>query len=336
MKSIAGWVSIIFRMLVVGAASVGLASFVDLTKLSLILRGTSISFFCVSVALLAAGVAMNALRWDAVMTALERPIGIGNAMLGYFEAMFFNQILPTSVGGDAARTVRAVDCGVTLGFSTMGVLIDRALGLWSVALSIALACLVASPSLTSTSAHKVIVVLAGLVISGGCVVAVIGSWLDANRMPSWTRPLVALMQAYSRVVRSPGTHLRIGVAMVLSTIFTVLSFAMCALALGVSIQAADAMLIVQGMVLASLVPVSIGGWGVREGAAIVLFSGIGIGATQAAAISILFGLALTALGILGAVVWLTSGYQRVGKFVDREPHGKPAHNASITVQGYQQ
>lgn len=56
--------------------------------------------------------------------------------------------------------------------------------------------------------------------------------------------------------------------------------------------------------LLSMVPISLGGWGVREAAMVWLFGAVGIHSQEAVSISILFGLATTAAGLPGGLLWL--------------------------------
>src|SRR5258705_9226250 len=82
---------------------------VDGGTVARILFGSKLTYFALSCLLLAAGVAINALRWRFIMAALGSPITLSTAMIENFEAMFFNQILPTGVGGDGMRIVRVHD-----------------------------------------------------------------------------------------------------------------------------------------------------------------------------------------------------------------------------------
>lgn len=52
------------------------------------------------------------------------------------------------------------------------------------------------------------------------------------------------------------------------------------------------------------IPISIAGWGVREQILIILLGAMGLGATQAITVSILFGIILLAGGLPGGVLWL--------------------------------
>jgi hypothetical protein len=55
------------------------------------------------------------------------------------------------------------------------------------------------------------------------------------------------------------------------------------------------------------VPISIAGWGVRESALVLAFSYAGLPESDALIISVLFGAAMFATGMIGGLVWLASG-----------------------------
>jgi uncharacterized protein (TIRG00374 family) len=60
------------------------------------------------------------------------------------------------------------------------------------------------------------------------------------------------------------------------------------------------------VLLFSMLPVSLGGWGVREGVMVLLFGLVGTPREDALAISVLFGICSTIAGLPGAVAWLFS------------------------------
>ena len=55
---------------------------------------------------------------------------------------------------------------------------------------------------------------------------------------------------------------------------------------------------------AMLLPISVNGWGVREGASIVFLGFAGLSAEDSVIASVLFGLNGVGIGLLGGVVWL--------------------------------
>ena len=56
--------------------------------------------------------------------------------------------------------------------------------------------------------------------------------------------------------------------------------------------------------LVSVVPISIAGWGVREGAMVAAFAYAGLPQSDGLLVSILFGFSYLMLGVLGGLVWV--------------------------------
>ena len=75
---------------------------------------------------------------------------------------------------------------------------------------------------------------------------------------------------------------------------------------GVEISIGECLILVPVVVLFSMVPVSIAGWGIREGSMVVALGLVGVDRAPALAVSVLFGLALAVSGLPGAVLWLKS------------------------------
>ena len=53
-----------------------------------------------------------------------------------------------------------------------------------------------------------------------------------------------------------------------------------------------------------LAPISIAGWGVREGAMVIMLGLVGISSESALALSLLYGIILTIVGLAGGILWL--------------------------------
>ena len=68
----------------------------------------------------------------------------------------------------------------------------------------------------------------------------------------------------------------------------------------------DCLVLVPPVLLIMTIPISIGGWGVREGAMVALFGLIGVPGHGALALSVMFGLVGIAVAVPGGIVWLIS------------------------------
>jgi uncharacterized protein (TIRG00374 family) len=71
-----------------------------------------------------------ALRWHAILSA-ETPSPGPSALLKIvLVGLFFNQLLPAGVGGDAVRAWRCRKLGMSLGAAIRSILLDRPAGIW--------------------------------------------------------------------------------------------------------------------------------------------------------------------------------------------------------------
>jgi glycosyltransferase 2 family protein len=79
--------------------------------------------------------------------------------------------------------------------------------------------------------------------------------------------------------------------------------------LGVPVGLLDTMVLAPLVILVLVLPISIGGWGLREGAMVGLLGIIGIAPAISLSVSILTGLLSTAVSLPGALVWLQWWYR---------------------------
>jgi uncharacterized protein (TIRG00374 family) len=255
-----------------------------------------------AVVALTAQTLFSALRWRLTARALGQTIPVGRAMREYYLSQIVNQSLPGGVLGDAGRAVRARhEAGLKR--AGQAVVFERLAGQLVLFVVTAAAVLMVwiSPggiSLPDWVLRVVAVSMLALVLAGGILLAVsrgnrgiqghIRDWIAAFRTAVLT-PAVLPHQ----VLLSLGT-----------TALNLLAFALCARATGTT-MAVTAVLIVAPLILFTmLIPVSISGWGLREGAAAALFPVIGASATEGFAASLAFGLMFLLSTLPGVFVLL--------------------------------
>lgn len=259
----------------------------------------------ITAAIFALQIALATVRWRIL---LRHVAGIGppyRRVFGiYYASAFFSQVLP-SIGGDLTRVLYTRSFGAASGPIILSVLLDRGLAL--VAL-----LFVALPSLMFLAPFDpghtilrsiVIVAVGGLVVAyGSCLIARVMQysriWTD---LPQWTRNLLT----------SCGWSLtsRTGLCCMipLSALVHLLSIAaifFAAHAVQVPLTLAIVLAIGPVIVLAQVLPISIGGWGVREAAAVTLLAMAGIDTASALLVSIVFGVLLFLATLPGVVFWL--------------------------------
>jgi len=70
------------------------------------------------------------------------------------------------------------------------------------------------------------------------------------------------------------------------------------------IDLVSCLLIFPSVFLISSIPISISGWGVREGAMIIGFSSIGVDVNSILLVSVIFGVCMLIQGLIGGIWWL--------------------------------
>jgi hypothetical protein len=73
--------------------------------------------------------------------------------------------------------------------------------------------------------------------------------------------------------------------------------------------------LVPPVILVAVVPISIAGWGVREGAMIAAFAYAGLPQSDGLIVSLLFGIGFLLVGIVGGLVWVVTIDRRDRKVV---------------------
>jgi glycosyltransferase 2 family protein len=218
--------------------------------------------------------------------------------------LFFNQVLPTGVGGDAVRAWRCRKLGIDLGAAIRSILLDRFCG-YLVLVAVYAASL---PSLLNILADP---------RQRGVVIAMLGAGLLGlvalflfDRLP---RPLLGLrliapIGELSREARRLFTHTRrCGAVLGLSALtigLTILAFKLVADGVGSFLSLGSWTVIVPPVTLVQLLPVSLAGWRVREMALVVMLASSGVPAEAALATSVLLGLCLIIGGLPGGLIWV--------------------------------
>ncbi len=231
-------------------------------------------------AVLALQTILSAQRWRVTAAQLGLHISAGAALREYYLAQVVNQSLPGGVVGDANRAVRSRS-EVGLVVAAQAVLFERLagqLGLIAVlvtglSVSVAMPGVLVWPQWLAT---PVIVVLCLLAVAGGLIAMVPG--LRRGGQAFWAT-------VWTRNIRLQQVALSLGTALC-----NVAAFALCAVALNVAMPWVAVAALVPLILFAMVLPVSIGGWGVREGAAALLFPVMGATSAEGLATSVAFGL----------------------------------------------
>jgi hypothetical protein len=250
---------------------------------------------------------LGALRWREISAECDAPLGTGQAFRYNMIGAFFNQTLPSTIGGDAMRLWLVRRTGTDWRAATYSVLVDRAIGLIALAL-IVIASLPWSYELIGNAHGR----LALLLIDIAAISAGLG-FLAYGRLPwSWLKTFWPLRHIHAcsvianQVIFNRGSGPRIAVLSLLIHVMAVV-IAWCAVR---SIAAPAAFeqlfMLVPPIMLITMLPISIAGWGVREATMMVAFGYAGLAQTDGTVVSLLFGASSFIVGAIGGLVWILS------------------------------
>ena len=252
----------------------------------------------------------NAGRWQRLARMDGVTLPYAKAFRFYLEAMFFNQALPGTIGGDVMRIhwVRGYCRG--LGQAVNGVLLDRLIGLIGLTAMIAVGLSLLPVRAGAQSLLTGLVVVAGAGLAGVALVLMIAHLPEDGAGGAPRVAAVRFAKLFDRLARHPRQALPILGLALMTHAATVAMAAVCARALGLPFGFLDCLVVVPTSGLIATLLISLGGWGVREGAMAAGFMLIGGTPADGAALSIVIGLILLTVGIVGGAVWFVSGADR--------------------------
>lgn len=253
-------------------------------------------------------VPLHALRWMIAITASGNHMPFATALRIVLIGHFFNQALPSSVGGDAVRIWCAYRAGLGAGDAARTVILDRAISLVGLLLLAGAGLPWLFDIVTDQAARLAIVAVIAVGICGFLLFVSLPQLPPALLRWRLTRALVELAVLARRLTFAPRFVMPILALAVAGFVIFVFIVYWLAAALQLGVRFSDCLLLVPPVLLISVIPVSIAGWGVREGAMVVALGFINVPPGAAFAVSMLFGLVIAAASLPGALLWLTSGY----------------------------
>ena len=242
-------------------------------------------------------------RWGQVMKKLNFGQKSDFYMRSYFKGSFFNQGLPTSIGGDAVRVIDVAKKGHRKRDAFIGVFIDRILGLTG----LLILNLVANYFLPNLLPDNLFLMINAVVISGllGFIIFIYVhkvKSLDKGRLLNYILRVSKQLNKILHDYRSISFHLSIGV---LIHLFSIINIFLVGQSVGLEYNLLTIAVLVPPVILLTLIPLSLAGWGIREGAMIGLFGLIGGIASNILSMSILYGIVVIIASLPGLYFYLS-------------------------------
>jgi uncharacterized membrane protein YbhN (UPF0104 family) len=280
---------------------------VDLSELLSRFTLTSLLWIGIAIAVAFLQIFIGVLRWREVSAESGAPLELGRAMRYNVIGSFFNQTLPSAIGGDAVRLWLVARAGAGWRAATYSIFVDRAIGLNALAVIIVASLPWSYALITDPRGRSALLLVDFAALAGGLGFLVFGA-LTWRWLKTWwaTHHIHACAVIANRVIFS---RRRGPVVAVLSLTVHVLAavVAWCVVqSIAAPVRFSDVFLLVPPVMLITMMPISIAGWGLREATMGLAFGFAGLAANEGVNISLLFGAVYFIVGAVGGLVWILS------------------------------
>jgi glycosyltransferase 2 family protein len=271
------------------------------------------------------GWAISVNRWRILLGALALRVPFRHLLASYLSGIFFNNLLPSTVGGDGLRMYDSWRWGAGKAEAVTVIAVDRLMGILA-QLAFALGALVLAPHIVDELPLLPFWVALGaigiLVVAGGALLplrrfrGLAAAWI--GRLPRPVRRPVDKFSTALQAYRDNGKA--VGKAVALSALLqlnVIIHFYLIARALQLPVGFTAFFLIIPLSVAVMTIPLSVNAIGIRENIFALFLGFYGVGSSEALAFAwVSFGLILLQ-GVLGGIVYATR--KNVGDFRDGVP-----------------
>jgi uncharacterized membrane protein YbhN (UPF0104 family) len=280
---------------------------VDLSELASRIDIASLGWIGLAIAVTFLQIFIGVLRWCEISEMCGAPLTTRQAMRYNVIGTFFNQTLPSSIGGDAMRLWLVARSGAGWRAATYSIFVDRAIGLIALAV-IVVASLPWSYRLIGNADGRAALLFVDLAaLAGGAGFLVLGrlNWPWLERL--WgMHHLRACAVIANRVLFSRARGPKIAVLSLLVHVLAVV-IAWCVVqSIAAPVGFGQIFQLIPPVMLITMLPISIAGWGVREATMGLAFGYAGLMTNEGVNVSLLFGAVSFIVGAFGGLVWIVS------------------------------
>ncbi|MBC7263245.1 MAG: flippase-like domain-containing protein [Chloroflexi bacterium] len=309
------------RVVVSVALLIFVLSSAGLRETWVVLQGTDWRYVILALFLSLVGMVVRSWRWSVLLADQGLCVPLQRLVHLFFVGTFFNNFLPTSVGGDIVKMYELGRASNKSALAVSSVLWDRATGLLTL-LAMATMALPFSYHLVPPGVVMLIIALGVgsavglLALANRRWIKGIGAWLGRLR-PRWGGKTIS--QVYQSLVGYSSTALQ--KASVISVAFNALLIfinVLLARSLGVQMDLKYFLLFVPLISTLLVLPFSVSGWGIREVGYVYLFGQAGVPEAKAISISLAIGAINGITGLIGGVLYAIEGLRGYYKGGERD------------------
>ena len=239
---------------------------------------------------------LAAYRWRAISKLLVFNESLSFYVNSYFKGSFFNQVLPSSIGGDAVRVLDLTSRGYDKKEAFYGVFVDRVVGLVGLLVLNLFSTIVFFGAFENSFSYLIIFISFSGIL-GFTLLHFLQNYKFLNLFYRLANRLNSLYKNKITLLK----HIGISVVVHLLTVMAIFAIA---LSIDVKLDFQIFLIAIPPVFLLMIVPLSLAGWGIREGAMVGILMLVYEDKTKILAISILYGLLLIISALPGSYFWI--------------------------------
>jgi uncharacterized membrane protein YbhN (UPF0104 family) len=280
---------------------------VNVTDLASRINIASLGWVGLAIAVTFLQIFVGVLRWRVISAECGAPLATQQAMRFNLIGSFFNQTLPSSIGGDAVRLWLVARGGAGWRAATYSIFVDRAIGLIALAIIIVASLPWSYNLIGDPHGRSALLFVDFAALAGGVGFLVLGKlpWPWLRRW--WgTHHLHACSVIANRVIFSRQRGPGIAVLSVLVHVLAVVMAWCVVQSIAAPVMFGQIFQLIPPVMLITMLPISIAGWGVREATMGLAFGYAGLITNEGVNVSLLFGAVYFIVGAFGGLVWIFS------------------------------
>ena len=267
-------------------------------------------------------------RWKIVLKSCGPEASVALLQSLVWIGQFVNQVMPTFLVGDGVRAWYLYREGISGRASVSSLLIDRIAGVVGLLMLIVITNAVIADRIGGASAWTILgLAAAGIgAAAAGCLLC---KFILERRFASKWPAFEFLVEHVWKLATDWRSLTLIMVLAFGTNVIASLAAYVLAFAFHIELSLLDSLALIPVALFATLIPISIAGWGVRESTLVVLLGWVGIPAEQAFALSIGYGFITIVAALPGGLIWAQSRESSVSP----NPHGvQPARSIAPSAQ----
>src|SRR6266487_329206 len=264
---------------------------------------STIAFLVAGLLLTALGIVLSAWRWQRVLEVFDVRLPLRTLTKHYFAGQFVGNVLPSTVGGDVVRVSRTATTTGSGSVALASVVLERLTGFVVLPLLVFLGFLFRPSLLDNNHAWIALAIGCGTLLLLGVILLVTGHPRLAGRFAereNWMRFIGAVHVGIDRLRHRPRDVFGVLGTAILYQLSIVAALYCAARALDISVPNMALLAFVPAVAMSQTIPLSVSGFGVREGMLVLLLHPLGVSTSSAVALGLFWYGMLLVVSLLGA------------------------------------